>query len=329
MKLNVLYQSDQNYAEYMGVSVYSLLLNNANNEVTIYIIDDGIEDGEKNTLRDMVEKRNQSVVFVSCNSILSDSTITEAFSYTGFRKNKHSYLKLFFDRLIYDDIDRLIYLDCDTVVEADLSELSMYEMGENPIGMALDSLVMDSRSSIGLSEEDPYFNSGVVLLDVPRWKKEDCSNRILSHVINVRKYGTVDQDILNVEFKSEITILPVRYNYQPIHIDCPFSKYSRIFKHKSVYYQEKEMEEASMNPAIVHFLRFLGESPWNEGNMHPATKYYDKYYLESPWSGKRKRYKKTELIFRIEKVMYKSLPKGLFYKVFLYIHEYMIINSNS
>ena len=40
MSLNILYQSDDNYAPYMGVSICSLFENNKNEEsIKIYIID--------------------------------------------------------------------------------------------------------------------------------------------------------------------------------------------------------------------------------------------------------------------------------------------------
>lgn len=53
--LNVLYQSDDNYAIFMGVSICSLLENNrAAEEINIYVIDDSISGDMKRQIEQMV-----------------------------------------------------------------------------------------------------------------------------------------------------------------------------------------------------------------------------------------------------------------------------------
>ena len=48
MSLNILYQCDDNYAPYTGVSMSSLFRRNKNiEEINIYILDDGISEENK------------------------------------------------------------------------------------------------------------------------------------------------------------------------------------------------------------------------------------------------------------------------------------------
>lgn len=326
---NILYQSDDNYAVFMGVSICSLLENNKKaEEINIYVIDDAISAGRKSELMQMAEEYERQLFFISPDSILEDRDIASAFSYTGMRKNTHSYLKLFADRLMPEVCGRLLYIDCDTAITGNIEELFDIDMGTYAIGMVLDSLVMDSRCSVGMRENDNYYNSGVILLDLDRWRERNYAQRIIDHVKYGRVYGTVDQDILNMEFLQEIYTLPISYNLQPIHLVYPYKTYSAVYKHKEKYYTEQEIAEAVEKPKIVHYLRYIGESPWNEGNVHPGTIYFDRYLSMSLWKNYKKEKKKNTWIFRIEKVMYKLIPRKVFLRIFYRVHERMIEKSN-
>lgn len=328
--MNILYQSDENYAVYMGVSICSLLENNKTVEdIRLYIIDDGIAEESKAKIANMVEKYRRKVFFVSGEKVLNNKDITDVFSYAGMRKNNHSYLKMFFDVLLPDVSGRLIYIDCDTAVEGDLSELETINMHDNTIGMVMDSLLIDSKTSVGLGKEEQYYNSGVMLIDVDKWRKRDCSKRIMEHIKNVRTYGTVDQDVLNIELKNEIVSLPIKYNLQPVHLVYPYRLYSKTFKHREKYYEQLEIEEAVEKPAIIHYLRYIGESPWNAENVHPGTVYFDKYLALSPWADYTKKKAKRGIIFKIEKIMYGLLPQSVFIRIFYVVHEHMIMKSNA
>ncbi len=327
--MNVLYQSDNNYAPYMGVSICSLFENNRSSEgLVIYIIDDGIGEENKNRLLSMADKYSGTIVFLKGDAILADENISQTFDYTRFRKNTHSYFKLFIDRLLPDLDERLIYIDCDTVVEGDISELNRIDMHDDPIGMVQDSLVTSVKTSVGIDDRDRYYNSGVILIDMKRWKELNCSRRLFEHIRDVRTYGTVDQDVLNVVLHDEIVTLPVRYNFQPIHMDYTYSQYSRVYRHKEPYYSEGEIGAALKDPGILHFLRYVGESPWHKDNVHPYTPYFDRYLAMSPWKDMEKKPSGKGGIFRVEKFMYRFMPKICFLMIFYFIHDRMLKKSN-
>ena len=327
--MNILYQSDDNYAVYMGVSICSLLENNkAADNIHIYIIDDGISEDNKIKIKNMTEEYKRQVSFISGESVLQDKEITDVFSYVGMRKNSHSYLKMFFAKLLPDVTGRLIYIDCDTAVDGDISGLEHIDMCDKTIGMVMDSLVVESKKSVGLNKEDRYYNSGVILIDIDKWRERDCSKRIMEHIKNVRTYGTVDQDVLNIELKDEIVTLPIKYNLQPVHLVYSYKLYAKVFKHCEEYYTKSEIEEAVDSPAIIHYLRYIGESPWNADNVHPGTVYFDKYLALSPWSDYAKNRANRGMLFQIEKVLYKMLPQSIFIRIFYIVHERMINNSN-
>lgn len=327
--MNILYQSDNNYAPYMGVSICSLLENNKEaGSINIYIIDDGINGDNKEKINSLSLKYPAKISYLTGDILLEDADLVKTFEYTRFRKNTHSYFKMFIDRLLPDLNERIIYIDCDTVVEGDITGLESIDLKGRAIGMVQDSLVSSVKTSVGMDDTERYYNSGVILIDLKRWKEINCSDRIYKHIRDIRTYGTVDQDVLNVELHDEISTLPVRYNLQPVHMDYSYRQYSRVYKHKEPYYGSEEIKKALKDPGIIHFLRYIGESPWHEGNVHPATPYFDKYLKISPWHDMVKKPSGKGGVFKIEKSMYRLLPKALFLRIFYIVHDRMIRKSN-
>lgn len=327
--LNILYQSDDKYAVFMGVSICSLLENNKSVEkICIYVIDDGIRPDNKDKLVSMIHSYHRELIFLPGEKVSGRKEIATAFEYTGMRKNTHSYLKLFVDELVPELNGRIVYIDCDTAITGDIHDLMSIDMYGKTIGMAMDSLATKCKKAMGIAEDVRYFNSGVILIDLVQWKKRQCSKRILSHIKNVRTYGTVDQDVLNVVLKDEILTLPIAYNLQPIHLDYSYETYSRVYRHKDEYYCKEEIEEAVKAPKIIHYLRYLGEGPWHKGNSHPCTKYFDYYLQMSPWRDYCKEDADTKKIFHIEKWLYRHLPSNIFLMIFNIVHDAMIIKSN-
>ena len=330
MKMNILYQSDNNYAAYMGVSICSLFENNKeSDEINVYVINDSISQENTDKLLEMAEKYSRRIILLDPTDLLQDTSLSLTFGCSGKRWNNHSYLKLLFTRMISENIDSLLYIDCDTVVVGDLSDVFRYDLGKNSIGMVQDSLTTYSKTSIGLEDTDRYYNSGVILFNTAAWIENRCEERIINHLKNVRVYGTIDQDVLNVVLKDEIYTLPIRFNLQPVYIDYSLEQYNRVYKHAEPYYSNDEVRDALLSPVIFHFLRYLGQSPWHKNSMHPCREYFDMYLERSPWEGLQRKEGKKEFAFKIERLLYKTMPKGLFLRLFHSYHERMIIKSSN
>ena len=313
----------------MGVSICSLFENNKDCEkIRVYVIDDDIDEDNREKLNGLGHKYSREIVFLRGDSLLEDAELVKTFEYTQFRKNTHSYFKMFIDRLIPGLNGRIIYIDCDTVIEGRIDALENIDMMEKPIGMVQDSLVAGAKTSVGIDDKERYYNSGVILIDLKRWKELECSRRIYEHIRDVRTYGTVDQDVLNVELHDEILTLPLRYNLQPVHMVYSYKLYSRAYRHAEPYYTEADIADALKDPGILHFLRYIGESPWHKDNVHPDTPYFDKYLAISPWKDMIKKPAGKGMIFKVEKIMYRLLPKAVFLGIFRFIHDRMLIKSN-
>ena len=138
------------------------------------------------------------------------------------------YARLIIDRLIDPAISRILYLDCDMLVRDDVATLYEWDLQGAPIAAVRDSIgawitggrdVANNRDIFDVAE--PYFNAGLVLIDVAQWRAADIigyMERAYAEGIMQRIY--YDQDLLNLVFRGRWLQLPWRWNTidaRPVH----------------------------------------------------------------------------------------------------------------
>ena len=315
--LNVLYTFDENYAAFAGISMHSLFENNRDIEnIRVFLAAERLSDKSRQRLSDEAERFDRKVIFVDT------SHLAEKIKNLGipdYRGSSSANFRLFFDLFIPKDVQRLLYLDSDTLVVGSLSPLLTLDMGGKTVGAVRDSLTSKYKTLIGMREDEDYFNTGVLLIDVEAWRSANIPERIAAHVKEARSsYANPDQDLLNIVLRGDKYILPPKYNFQPSHRAFSDKDYFSAFK-QNKYYTSEELEDARHDPAILHIYRFLGDFPWHSGNLHPDTPLFDKYMSESLWSGYEKKPSERGLIFKAEKLLFRALPRGLFLRLFALI----------
>lgn len=326
MKIDILYQFNEKYAPYAGTSITSLFENNKHfQEIRVFILGEELSQDSIQRLCVTGERYGRQIIFVDTAALIEKMRMLHMPTYRG---SYAANIRLFLPELLDSSISRLLYLDSDTIVDGRLDELADILMMNHPAAMVQDSLVRVHKLRLGFSREEPYFNSGVILFDMKRWREEKCSEKIAAHIKNVRAhYPSPDQDLLNVVCRGRIMTLPPRYNFQPIHLAFSVKSYFRCFGKKG-YYRVEEIERAKEHPVIYHFFRFVGEFPWNRDNLHPDNDIFDKYLAMSAFSDYMKTASEAGLILRIEKLLYRLLPGGVFIYLFRAAYEWFIYKAN-
>jgi lipopolysaccharide biosynthesis glycosyltransferase len=190
--------------------------------------------------------------------------------------------RLLLDQLLPKDLDRILYLDGDTIVRNSLSNLWNTDMGDYAIGASVEPTCNKERKNkLGLSGK-PYYNAGVLLVDLVNWRNNKTGEQILNfYKKNQGKLFANDQDAINGSQAGKIKTLSSTYNY------CnTFYFYSYHFLRKLVDFEfmgKEEYRQINDNPTIVHYLG--EERPWRIGNHHRFKKDYDDYLSLTPWSG--------------------------------------------
>lgn len=325
--INILYQFNEKYVPFAGVSITSLLENNKDaGDITFYLLGEEITDESREKLLQQIEIYGKKGVFIDAAEVIDKM---QNLGLNGYRDSYATNIKMFVKQYIPESVERLLYIDCDTIVAGSIDKLFKMDLKDKPIAMVLDSMCMRHKQTVGFSKKDIYFNGGVVLFDMKTWRDQRCEERIIDHIKNVRShYMAPDQDILNIVLKDQIKVLDVKYNLQPFHMVYSFDQYKRFFGQPR-YYSKRRIDNAKDKAAIYHTFRFLGEFPWHKNSLHPATALFDDYLDKSLWKG----YDKTEterndIVFRIERLLYKTLPKSVFIVIFKICYELFMWKSN-
>lgn len=314
--MNVLYQFNEKYAPYAGVSITSLFENNKNvKSISIYILGEELSDESINRFNILAQQYGRKIYFVDTNKMIDTMKNLNMPTYRGsFAAN----MRLFISE-IPDINGRLLYMDADTIVTGELA--SIYDSDIKSVGMVYDTLSCNHKYDIGLNKDDGYFNSGVILYDLTKWKEKDYTKQIVNHVQNVRaQYPSPDQDLLNVVLRGDIEVLPASCNYQPHLRVYPYDVFMKIFK-PYPFYSRNEVEEAGKNPVIMHAFRYIGEFPWHKNNLHPFNDIFDYYLGLSPWKDYIKESAEGGLVSTVERILYKILPKAVFLRLFKIMHR--------
>ncbi len=326
MRIDVLYQFDDKYAPYGGVSIYSLFCSNRHfSEINVYILDNQVSEGNKEKLFRMAEQFQRRLVFLDASQIVS---FMEEAGIPKYRGSYSTNMKLFAQSVLPVEIEKMIYIDSDTLVVGKLDGIVSFDMGDKPLAMTIDSIARGHKKHIGFSKDDEYHNAGVMVFNMRKWREKRCMERITEHVKKVRAhYLAPDQDLVNIVLKSDIVTIAPEYDFQPLHRAFSLKTYYHFFSRRG-YYSPAQIEEAAKHPVILHFFRFMGEFPWNRDNVHPYGKEFDYYLRQSPWKDYQKEPAGGSWIFMVEKWMYRHLPAGLFLLIFKINYEYFMFRAN-
>jgi lipopolysaccharide biosynthesis glycosyltransferase len=145
--------------------------------------------------------------------------------YRGLHGNKFAYSRIMLATIIHDE--RIVYLDCDLAITRDLSELfhtdlNGHVIGVSGVGSIEWSLDREFFISLGLAKEAKYFNSGVMVMDLDKWRAANITGKCIEFA---DKYPNMllaaDQTVLNyVFYRDNFFELDESYN----HALYPFSK---------------------------------------------------------------------------------------------------------
>lgn len=294
-------------------------------KITVYLIDDQISKENKERFQQLAQDFNQEIVFLD---LTEGIRILEQMGIPKYRNSYTTYLKLFAFNLLPDNVKRIFFIDSDTIVVDDISEMIDLDMGNCIIGAVRDGITHPYKVALGYPENDSWFNMGVMLVDVEKWKKDNSQQKIIEQLKKRKGYVAVDQDLLNITQHGNIMTLHPKYNATPHHYVYKEKDFRKAFPQGGFYTDMEIMEEAQKHPVIRHFERFVGESAWNANSAHPFASLFDEYLVKSLWKDYEKVPANLTGVLKIENILYRILP----HKVFLYIYarafKRYLLNTN-
>jgi lipopolysaccharide biosynthesis glycosyltransferase len=180
--------------------------------------------------------------------------------------------------LLLPEGNRALYLDCDLVAEEDLAGLWDQIPTDRCLAAAEDAYVQEEKKCrLGLPEGAAYFNSGVMALNLERFRKLDLSHRLFRFIAeHPEQIEFWDQDALNALLPGEWNPLPPRWNQQRALLEGAPG---------NTLYSPEQLDEARQQPSIIHYTS--QRKPWQAGDDHPFGNRYWHYLRYTPWRFRR------------------------------------------
>ena len=277
-----LLQTDDRYLRHMLVTVLSVRKHAPRDEESVfYVIDDRISKENKTFAEDFARRYSCRIRFfdgAALSAYLAEQNVPR------WRGGYTTYLKLLALSRIAG-CERVLYLDSDVIVKNDISTVfSALDESDAPLAMAEDmtvSFLPDyKRYVLGAGgEERVYYNAGVILFDLPRWRAARCEERVLSFVReNTKPLMFCEQDILNILFGMQTHTLSNFYNFcTPLLFYRP-RMMGKLFGWDGAH--EREYAALSEHYGVGHCFGVLGSRPWHKRSRHPLASDYRALYGE-------------------------------------------------
>lgn len=251
-RVDVLFCVNQTYLQHMAVAAVSLLEASPNREIHIHLMTCDHDLDEARLVQTLRSYPHASVHIYPVN----DPRINGAF--VSRHLTKEAYLRILAAEFLPASVHRVVYLDSDLVVLDDISILAHADLKGFALGAVADcdwrANARDDRLAVlGIRADNTYVNSGVLVMDLDRWRRDNLVNRIFAFIAeNGEKLVFHDQDALNVVLQGDIALQDRRWNLQVV-------LYSR-FARRVLPVDHRDSKTARRDPAIVHFS--TGQKPW-------------------------------------------------------------------
>ena len=262
--LNVFFVLDKNYLIHFTVTLTSLLENNKDLEVTVYIIHDIQECSELQNVITFLH----NIYTVTLIPVYVNNSIFDTFQVVHYI-SKATYYRFLFSDILPKNIDCGLYLDCDIIITGSLKDIVRADFinknnGEYEILAVSDKgekLEIERFKNVLLVDTGMYFNAGVMFINLKKWREDDVGKKLIKIADNYKHLLVwSDQDVLNIYFKNKCGKLKETFNQ--------FA--NKIF------------------PEIPIVIHYSGSSkPWHYLNKHPYKKQYWKYLYLTPYKNEK------------------------------------------
>lgn len=185
------------------------------------------------------------------------------------RYPKTIYYRIFAAKFLPDTMDRVLYLDPDTVVINPLDELYNMEFNGNyyiACSHTKDLLNQLNSLRLGVLENRPYINTGVMMMNLEKLRAEQSEEDVLEYISKKERiFFLPDQDIITALYGDKTIIVDeMKYNLS-----------DRILALRNTIPGDDpiDLEWIEENTVIIHYCG--RNKPWNK-DYHGALDYFYK-----------------------------------------------------
>lgn len=259
---NIILATDDRYAVPCMVTISSLLCNNDPKDCTIHIMTEGFSDNNLELLEQLRSRFPKASINLKIinREQLKGVILTDRFPISNF-------FRLLVPSLF--DFAKALYIDCDTIITNSIDELWNIDLNNYACGIVEDQACEDITLHNRIYQYTPYYNAGVLLMNLDFWRKHNISYEIIKFMRDYPERCLYpDQDAINSVLVGKLISMPYRFNVQ----ERWYEPQQHWLMHRDKW---QEIEEAKKNPVIIHYTG--PQKPWMAGCSHPLAHLYFKY----------------------------------------------------
>ena len=272
----IVFAANDKFAPYAGVAIQSILCHaDPGKEYRIYVLQTSVSPAHVAALEGM----SAGSVTVRCLNVteIMDTVQTPLPLLDYF--TEEAYYRILIPELPeLRDYPFVIYLDCDVVVCADIAGIVPRDMEDKLLAGAVDHPMKKKRDQKRLAKDyqlnaAQYINSGVLVFNVPQWRKENTVGQCFDYLAGIPsgKYVFMDQDIINAVCRDRIYYLDESWNY---------NWYMRYGDKEAVAVSKPVVDRIGDDFRVLHY-----NTPWKPWCTlgHPMGRYFWRYAGLSPF----------------------------------------------
>jgi lipopolysaccharide biosynthesis glycosyltransferase len=274
--------ADARFAMPLTISLFSALRRlDRSRSALVFVIDDGILDGDKHRCATIVQAAHPNVTI---EWLKPDLSLFERFKPAKWH-SRAIYLRLLIPDLLPEQFERVLYLDSDIVVADDLSPLWEVRLGDYPF-WAIENFEPSTLAlalpriapALNAPADARYHNSGVLLMNMPAWREAKISERAAEFLdCYGDRISFGDQDALNGVVKGQWGRLDPKWNIQLLTL--PDYRYDGSNASES-----KTLQDSLLNaPGILHYTG--PRKPWHWRYRGLGEWAFFRDLLKSGWFG--------------------------------------------
>jgi lipopolysaccharide biosynthesis glycosyltransferase len=217
-KITVVTVCDDHFSVMLATLIKSIEINHKESEIIeIYIVEDKVSAKNKERIILSAQHSKTTLCWLKMADIVNLSLLP--LDTSSFPLNV--YVRLFIPHFLPESCSKAIYLDVDMIVLSDLSELWNTDMKGCAIAGVPDRAGTIGTSwagiknfvELGLPAETVYYNSGLLLFDLQKWRNSTFTAQILECIEKNKQFANFpDQYGLNVVFANRWHKLDSRWN---------------------------------------------------------------------------------------------------------------------
>lgn len=269
--------ADNQYSNLAEVAMVSVFENNKSSErIIVYLLDSGISKKRLCEIHLSVQKYGRELEIIDVTKRIEE---LKQIGVNAQSKNFSfgAYARFFVVNYLPEFVDKILYIDCDICVNDSLNELFKIEIQDYVMAAVIDILPSSHLKHIGFSINEPYFNSGMLLINISEWKAEKIETKILEHIKYKRCiYSYHDQDLINIICRNKIYTLDPKYMVFLPEYYWGANKL-RSLGELGVYYSTEKIRNAANKPTLIHFVDNIWGRPWYTSQKNPNSRIWEKY----------------------------------------------------